>query len=318
MKIPPAGYHPKWVIALIMFSMILLPAPIIAKTYTGLPGSESIASQNTEKVLLAFRGQGFHLPADESSDSSVSQDSSNKFNFTLEKKMPVFEESETTEAPSSEGSFEELEDPFAEDPLPELRDPLVGYNRFMHRVNDGIYDNFIDPVANVYKKIVHEKIRVSVRNMFRNAMAPARFVSSLAQGNLDKSARVLGRLVINSTVGLAGLFDVAKHYEIESVSEDFGQTLGYHGVPTGPYLVLPLIGPSHARDVAGKVVDSFLSPTIFLAPGFAVGTGMNTFEKLNEASLLLDDKKELDESALDEYESMRDFYHQFREGQVKK
>lgn len=301
-----------------MFSMILLPAPLIAKTYTGPQDSKLVSSQHTGNVLLAFRGQGFHLPAGEEPESTSSQGSSNQFNFTLEKKMPAFEGSESAQPQKNEDAFEDLEDPFAEKPLPELKDPFVGYNRFMNRVNDGIYDNFIDPVAKVYKKVVHEKIRISARNVFRNALSPVRFVSSLAQGDLDKSARVLGRLVINSTVGLAGLFDVAKHYEIESVNEDFGQALGFHGVPTGPYLVLPLIGPSHMRDLAGGVVDSFLSPTIFLAPGFAVGTGINTYQKLNDASFLLDDKEELEESAVDEYESMRDFYHQYREGLVAK
>ena len=215
----------------------------------------------------------------------------------------------------------ELEDPFksASPDLPELKDPLVSYNRFMYRVNDSIFTNVIDPVAREYRNYVNEDVRISLRNLFNNASSAVKFVSSLLQGDLDKTARVLGRVVINSTIGIGGLFDVAdRHFHIDDVNEDFGQTLGYYNVPTGPYIVIPFVGPSTARDIAGKIVDSFLSPSIVFAPGFAVGTGMSLTDTINRTSFILDDKKSLDESAVDEYESVRDFYHQYREGLVRK
>lgn len=215
----------------------------------------------------------------------------------------------------------ELDDPFksASPDLPELKDPFVSYNRFMYRVNDAIFTNVIDPVAREYRNYVNEDVRISIRNLFNNASSAVKFVSSLLQGDLGKTARVLGRVVINSTIGIGGLFDVADgHFHIDDVNEDFGQTLGHYNVPTGPYIVIPFVGPSTARDIAGKIFDSFLSPSIVLAPGFAVGTGMSLTDTINRTSFILDDKKSLDESAVDEYESIRDFYHQYREGLVRK
>lgn len=217
--------------------------------------------------------------------------------------------------------LEEPEDPFksASPDVPELKDPFVKYNRFMYNVNDHIYEYFMDPIARRYRDWVDEDARISIRNVFNNASSAVKFVSSLVQGDLNKMTRVIGRLIINSSIGIGGLFDVAdKHFHIDDVHEDFGQALGYHKIPTGPYVVLPFLGPATARDLAGRVVDSFLSPSIMFAPGFVVGTGISMTDKVNGLSFILEDKKGLDESAVDEYESIRDFYHQYREGLVRK
>ena len=167
--------------------------------------------------------------------------------------------------------------------------------------------------------MVPEDLRIVIRNAFDNALAPVKLVSSLIQGDLDKSGRVIGRTLINTTAGLGGMLDVAgQEYGIENVDEDFDQALGHYDVPTGPYLVLPFIGPSSARNVSGRVVDSFLSPSILFAPGFFVSAGITVGETTNDTSFIIDDKEALGESAIDEYESVRDFYHQYREGLLKK
>ena len=224
-------------------------------------------------------------------------------------------------APSVE-FYEELEDPFGPpkgEEIPELEDPFEGYNRFMFDVNEGLYDYFMEPVARGWRFVVPEDLRIVIRNAFDNAMAPIKLVSSLAQGDFDKSGRVLSRVLINSTAGLGGMLDVAgQEYGIENVNEDFDQALGHYDIPTGPYLVLPFLGPSTARNLSGRVVDSFLSPTLFFSPGFFVGAGITVGETTNDISFILDDKKALEESAIDEYESVRDFYHQYREGLLKK
>lgn len=215
----------------------------------------------------------------------------------------------------------ELDDPFkSESPdVPELKDPLVSYNRFMFTVNDKLYFYVMEPVARKYRDWVSEDVRVSIRNMFNNAASPAKFVSSLVQGDVNKATRAFGRAVINTTIGIGGLFDVAdKHFHIDDVNEDFGQALGFHNIPTGPYLVIPIIGPSTARDAVGRVVDSFLSPSILFAPGVGVGMGMTVSEEVNRTSFIIDDIKGLDDSSVDKYESTRDFYHQYREGLVRK
>lgn len=215
-------------------------------------------------------------------------------------------------------SYEELIDPFApEKEAPELSDPFEGYNRFMFGINEGLYDYLVEPVSQGYRDVVNEDIRMAIANIFDNALAPVKLVSSFLQGDLDKTSRVIGRTIINTTLGLGGMFDVAeKGFGIEDVNEDLDQALGYHGVPNGPYVVLPLLGPSTVRSLIGFAGGSFLNPTLHFAPGVEVGAGITVSEKINDASFVLDDKKQLEESTVDEYESMKDFYNQYRFGLV--
>jgi phospholipid-binding lipoprotein MlaA len=149
-------------------------------------------------------------------------------------------------------------------------------------------------------------------------MAPVRLVSSLLQLDFEKSGRVIARTLINTTLGLGGIADVAgEEYHIEGVGEDFDQLLGSYGIPTGPYVVLPFFGPSTARNIVGRAADGFMSPTFFFAPSTGVSVSLTVEENINDASFIIDDKKQLEDSALDEYESVRDFYHQWRHGLVK-
>lgn len=246
--------------------------------------------------------------------------------FPLEKQMPETivtapSDTQSTRSTTAPTAYIEPEDPFksATTELPELKDPFVKYNRFMFTVNDNILKYIIQPVARKYRAWVDESVRISVKNAYNNARTPEKFVSSLLQGNLGKATRVLGRVVINTTIGIGGLFDVAhNHFHIEDVDEDFGQTLGYHKVPPGPYIVLPLIGPSTARDALGLAVDSFLSPAVMFSPSIAVGMAIPAAEEINRSSLTLEDDKWVKESVVDEYESMRDAYHQYREDLIKK
>ncbi len=217
--------------------------------------------------------------------------------------------------------YEDMEDPFAgdEEDLPIMKDPFEGYNRWMFGVNETIYDAVLEPVARGYRNTVHENLRLAVKNVFSNAMAPVKLLSSLIQLDFEKTGRVLARTLINTTFGLGGLADVAgEEYHIEDVNEDFDQAMGYYGVPTGPYVVLPFFGPSTARNIVGRAADGFLSPVFFLTPGTGISVGLTIEENINDASFIVDDKKQLEESALDEYESIRDFFHQYRHGLVKK
>ena len=150
-------------------------------------------------------------------------------------------------------------------------------------------------------------------------MAPVKLVSSLIQLDFEKFGRVILRTLINTTFGIGGIADVAdEEYKIDDVNEDFDQAMGYHGIPTGPYVVLPLFGPSTARNIVGRAADYFMSPTFYFAPSTAASVGIATEKNVNDASFIVDDKKQLEDSALDEYESVRDFYHQYRHGLVKK
>jgi phospholipid-binding lipoprotein MlaA len=217
--------------------------------------------------------------------------------------------------------YEDMEDPFAgsEEDIPVLTDPLEGYNRWMFGINETVYDAVLEPVARGYRDTVHEQLRIGIKNIFSNAMAPVKFVSSLLQLEFKKSGQVLARTLINTTLGFGGMADVAgEEYGIEDVNEDFDQALGYYGIPTGPYVVLPFFGPSTARNIIGRTADALMSPGAVVGASIQTNIIVNTEDNVNAASFIVDDKKQLEDSALDEYESVRDFYHQYRHGLLKK
>ena len=259
-------------------------------------GSTSSASNGSTKSTL-------------NTSNVLGSDSSMK----LELKMPS-----STSIITSD-SFDDLEDPFAsKSAAPEMSDPFEDYNRFMFDFNEGFYDNIMEPIVREYRDVVNEDIRIGISNIFANAMAPLKFVSSLLQGDLDKTGRVVGRTIINTTLGLGGMFDVASSvFDIDDVNEDLDQVLGAYGVPTGPYVVLPLFGPSSVRNIFGRAGGMFLSPTYHFAPGIEVGGGLTVTEQINDTSFIVDDIEQLEESTVDKYESVRDFYGQYRDGLVK-
>ena len=247
----------------------------------------------------------------------------------LEKKLPKasdwpnsIETAQGTMRSSQEIEYyEDMEDPFAgsEEDIPVLTDPLEGYNRWMFGINETVYDAVLDPVARGYRDTVHEQLRIGVKNIFSNAMAPVKLLSSLLQLEFKKSGQVLARTLINTTLGIGGIADVAgEEYGIEDVNEDFDQALGYYGVPTGPYVVLPFFGPSTARNIIGRTADALMSPGAVVGASIQTNIIVNTEDNVNAASFIVDDKKQLEDSALDEYESIRDFYHQYRHGLLKK
>ena len=227
--------------------------------------------------------------------------------ITLELSIP-------SQVGSTDESIDNLRDPFAPNvSAPDLADPFEDYNRFMFGFNQGFYDSLMEPVVRGYRDVVNENIRMVISNIFDNAMAPLKLVSSLLQGDLDKSGRVIGRTIINTTIGVGGMFDVADNeFQIKDVNEDLDQVLGAYGIPTGPYIVVPFFGPSYARNIIGKVGGTFLSPIAQFSPGFEVGAGLTVSDTINDTSFIVDDIKQLEESSVDKYESVRDFYNQYR------
>jgi ABC-type transporter lipoprotein component MlaA len=215
---------------------------------------------------------------------------------------------------STDGSIDDLIDPFAPNvSAPEMLDPFEDYNRFMFDFNEGFYDSVMEPVVRGYRDTVNENIRMAISNIFDNAMAPLKLVSSILQGDLDKSGRVIGRTIINTTIGIGGMFDVADTaFQIKDVNEDLDQVLGAYGVPTGPYIVIPIFGPSSVRNIIGKAGGTFLSPVAQFSPGIEVGVGLTATDKINDTSFIVDDIDQFEESSIDKYESVRDFYNQYR------
>jgi phospholipid-binding lipoprotein MlaA len=248
----------------------------------------------------------------------------------LEKKLPKASDAWPNSIVTAQGAmkssqnvedYEDMEDPFAgtEKDLPILIDPLEGYNRWMFGVNEVLYENALEPVARGYRSTVNEHLRIGIKNIFNNALAPVKFLSSLLQLEFKKSGQVLARTLINTTLGFGGMADVAgEEYGIEDVNEDLDQALGHFGIPTGPYVVLPFFGPSTARNIIGRTADALLSPGAMIGASFNTNLIVNVEDNINAASFIVDDKKQLEDSALDQYESVRDFYHQYRHGLLKK
>lgn len=197
-------------------------------------------------------------------------------------------------------------------------DTYEKFNRAMFRFNSVLFDNVWDPVAKGYTRITPQAFRSSVKNFLSNLATPVRLLSSIIQGSWEKSGRVLSRFLINTTVGIGGLFDVAKtKFHINKVDEDFGQALGYHGVKSGSYLVWPFFGPSTVRGTVGLGVDTVMNPTWLLSPGMTTNIGITAGGKTNEIAQNPDLKAEIDEMAIDPYLTVRDLYLQHRHGKVK-
>ncbi|KKK86403.1 hypothetical protein LCGC14_2763590 [marine sediment metagenome] len=138
----------------------------------------------------------------------------------------------------------------------DIYDPWEGFNRGMYRFNAG-FDHYIFlPVVNAYTYVMPDVVEDSVSNFFNNLFEITNLVNSILQLKPTATLETTERFLINSTVGLAGLFDVASKWGIYEHDEDFGQTLGHYGVGEGPYIVLPIAGPSNMRDTTGLIVDS--------------------------------------------------------------
>lgn len=139
-------------------------------------------------------------------------------------------------------------------------DPLEGWNRGVYGFNEVVDKAAIEPVAKAYRYGTPTLFREGVTNVLTNLRQPVVFANTALQGNIDASGETFGRFLINSTFGIVGIFDVASAMGVAKHNEDFGQTLGVWGVEPGPYLMLPLLGPSNLRDTIGMGADRALDP----------------------------------------------------------
>ncbi len=199
-----------------------------------------------------------------------------------------------------------------------IADPLEPWNRIMFTFNDRFYYWLFKPVAKGYNAVFPEPVRVSVRNFFDNLSMPVRFVNSVLQGKLESAGIELARFGINSTIGFAGFFDVARNdLNIKRQERDLGQTLGHYGVGAGPYLIWPFLGPSSLRDTVGMVGDGFLTPINYVTP-WEDAFGLDATEYFNDNALHLGEYEDLTEAAIEPYIALRDAYAQHRRSVIKK
>ena len=143
------------------------------------------------------------------------------------------------------------------------KDPLETLNRQTFAFNSVLDEVLFIPIAKGYQFVTPKPVRESVTNFYHNLREPTNAVNNVLQGKVEDGILSLFRLMINSTVGVGGLFDVASKVDIEPKREDFGQTMGVWGIPSGPYLVLPVFGPSDIRDAVGLVPEYFMDPNTY-------------------------------------------------------
>ena len=240
-----------------------------------------------------------------------------------------------SEAPVHDASSEELLDPFSkpgEEGIEEY-DPWEPLNTNFFEFNRQLDRWILKPVAKGYNFIMPNVVQVGVSNIFYNSRATPRFLNNMFQGKFTGAGIEVGRFLINTTVGIGGFFDVAQHYfKLTTPEEDTGQTLGFYGVPPGPYLMIPILGPYTVRDLAGYAGDIALNPIYWLilptmhnidsiptvvsiderAATYAISIGARATEVVNERSLNLEKFQGVEESTLDLYAAVRNAYLQKR------
>lgn len=195
-------------------------------------------------------------------------------------------------------------------------DPLESYNRAVFKFNDAVDRAALKPAATVYKEAVPRFMQTGVNNFFGNLSDIWSAANNLMQGKGEAGMSDLTRFTLNSTFGFAGLLDIASEAGLQKHSEDFGQTLGYWGMPSGPYFVLPLLGPSTIRDSAALPLDMAADPWTHVDPAATRnwGTGLRIVDKRAE---ILEASNLVDQAALgDRYVFIRDGYLQRRQSQV--
>lgn len=202
-------------------------------------------------------------------------------------------------------------DKASEDP----RDPWEGFNRTMYNFNDALDKAIFKPLAQGYKAVVPAPVDKGVTNFFGNLADVGSAINNLLQLKVDRAANDIMRVAVNSTFGLLGLIDIASDLNMKKHDEDFGQTLGTWGAGPGPFIVLPLLGPSTGRDTIGLVVDWYTDPVTYVE-GDDARWGLQGLRFLDRRADLLTTEKVLDEAALDPYVFVRDAFLQRRQYQV--
>ena len=195
------------------------------------------------------------------------------------------------------------------------KDPIEGFNRAVFAINDGIDQAAIKPVAKGYDAVAPTPLKTGISNFFGNIADVFIGVNNLLQGKVKDGLGDEGRVLVNSTIGILGLIDVASDFGLEKHDEDFGQTFGRWGAGPGAYVVVPFWGPRDVRDTAGLVLDVVADPVGGMHNVAARNTLLAT-RVISDRTALLPAEKVIEEAALDKYSYIRDGYLQRRRSQV--
>jgi phospholipid-binding lipoprotein MlaA len=199
-------------------------------------------------------------------------------------------------------------------------DPLEPLNRGAYFVHDGIDTLVLRPAAEIYRIFLPPEVRMAIRNVLANLRTPVILVNDVLQGETQRAATTAGRFLVNTTVGIGGIFDRATDFGLLGHTEDFGQTLAVWGAPEGPFLFIPVLGPSSPRDVAGFAGDLALNPLTYVTGSDAVDaitvtrTGLGA---LDTREGLIETLDQVRVNSLDPYATLRSAYRQRRVVEIR-
>ena len=194
-------------------------------------------------------------------------------------------------------------------------DPFEGFNRAVFKFNDGVDRVALKPAATVYRNVLPSFVQTGVGNFFGNLADVWTSANNFLQGNIENGLNDMMRVVVNSTLGLGGLLDIGSEAGLQKHKEDFGQTLGVWGVKSGPYVMLPLLGPSTLRDTFATPVDAIGNPLSY-AESTRASVAANIVRVVDLRASLLDTTALVEDAAIDRYEFIRDAYLQRRESKI--
>ena len=198
----------------------------------------------------------------------------------------------------------------------ERNDPLEPMNRYFFEVNRGLDELVLKPASAAYNAALPDPIQDNVRSFINNLRTPIILANDLMQGEGDRAYITVSRFIVNTSIGLLGLFDVATEIGLDYHDEDFGQTMAVAGVGSGPYLMLPLLGPTNPRDLVGKVVDFAFDPLTYVGGTDArlARTSVDTVDYRNRNKEAIE---ALEEGSLDFYATVRDASRQRRKDEIR-
>lgn len=244
------------------------------------------------------------------------------FWFGLAVAWPVFglENSDQPSFPDLLADELEYEEHLAEDAQEaHVYDPLEPLNRVFFEFNDKLYDWVLKPVTDGYIWVVPQELRECFGNFFLNVSMPVRLLNSLLQLDFEGSGVVLGRFVINSTLGVYGLVDVADiEFDLKPHRGDFGQTLGRWGFGDGVFFYWPVVGPSNVRDTLGLIVDAYTHPIPYFHDNRVLDLFYYSSNRINTLSLNPDFYDDLKRYSLDPYVASRQAYYEYRKAFIKR
>jgi len=202
----------------------------------------------------------------------------------------------------------------------EFNDPFEDTNRAIFRFNQRVDQTVLVPAAEAYRTVVPPPMRQSLHDFMQNLNEPVIFANDMLQAQPQLAGQTLARLAVNTTVGVGGMFDVASRMGIPYHNNDFGVTLATWGVAEGPYLMLPVLGPSNVRDLTGQVVDSLADPGDYVAGQHHLiwaSIARAGVSGIDERSRNIESLADIEKTSLDYYATIRSLYRQRREAQIR-